>query len=151
MTLPDLDALLERARSAARASHSPYSRFPVGAALLAAGGRVFAGCNVENASYGLTLCAERVAICTAVAAGARTFRAIAVVGGAERPATPCGACLQVLAEFCGPDLTVYCGTLASSGVPALRLTLGACLPHAFHLGADRPSRPRPPPGKPSHP
>lgn len=80
-------------------AHAPYSKFPVGAALLAADGRVFSGCNVENLSFGLTLCAERVAIGSAIAAGTRDFVALAVVADTSEPISPCGACRQVMAEF----------------------------------------------------
>ncbi len=97
--------LLEEARLASRLAYAPYSSFPVGAALLGAGGRVFRGCNVENASYSLTLCAERVAVVRAVAEGERVFSALAVFSPRSSPLFPCGACLQVLAEF-SPALEV---------------------------------------------
>src|SRR4051794_33110047 len=91
---PEDRALLEAAAAAQRAAYAPYSHFPVGAALLAADGRVFPGCNVENASYGLACCAERTAVFSAVAAGARRFTAIAVVANlvGPEPSSPCGAC-----------------------------------------------------------
>lgn len=95
----DWSALLEVAWEARERAHAPYSRFHVGAALLAADGRIFPGCNVENLSYGLTNCAERVAIGSAIAAGAREFVAIAVVADTRVPISPCGACRQVLVEF----------------------------------------------------
>lgn len=124
--------LLRAAQRAAAHSYSPYSRFPVGAALRTAGGRIFVGTNVENASYGLTICAERVAMGAAIAAGCRRFAAMAVVGGKRRAARPCGACLQVIAEFCGPDFPVL---VASSTHPdrAERLCLSTLLPQAFTL------------------
>ncbi len=126
------DQLLAMARSASALSYSPYSRFRVGAAVLA-GGRVFKGANVENASYGLTLCAERLAILAAVLEGAGPIEAIAVacVDAPERVDTaslmPCGACRQVMAEFAGPDLPIL---VAGFG----KTTLGTLLPHAFRLG-----------------
>jgi cytidine deaminase len=94
-----MDDLLMAAWQVRESAHAPYSRFAVGAALLAADGRIFTGCNVENLSYGLTMCAERVAIGAAVAAGARGFLAMAVVADTAVPISPCGACRQVMAEF----------------------------------------------------
>jgi len=99
----------------------------VGAAVLA-GGEVFAGVNVENASYGLTLCAERAAVAGAVAGGARRIEAVAVASGASPPAPPCGMCLQTLAEFAGPGLVVI---LVGSRGSRLETTLGALLPTGF--------------------
>lgn len=124
--------LIAAARRAARKSYSPYSKFPVGAALLASDGTVITGCNVENASYGLTLCAERVAIASAVAAGKRSFKALAVVGGKKTAAYPCGACLQVMAEFCGPDIPLYLAPFGKSR-QIKSLTLADLLPLTFRL------------------
>lgn len=95
----DLEKLVESAWIAREMAYAPYSNFAVGASLLASDGRVFSGCNVENISFGLTNCAERVAIGAAVAAGAREFLAVAVVAETGVPISPCGACRQVLAEF----------------------------------------------------
>lgn len=95
----EADALMELAWEARRNAYAPYSNFAVGAAVLAADGRVFAGCNVENLSFGLTICAERVAIASAVAAGVTRFQMVAVVADTQVPISPCGACRQVMAEF----------------------------------------------------
>lgn len=100
----DWDSLVEAAWRAREMAYAPYSNFRVGAALLTADGRVFVGCNVENISYGLTNCAERVAIGAAVAAGVREFLAVAVVADTGMPISPCGACRQVLAEFGVPQV-----------------------------------------------
>jgi cytidine deaminase len=121
--------LLDRARDARANAYAPYSRFQVGAALLAADGRVFTGCNVENASYGLANCAERVAIGKAVSEGAREFTAIAVIGPEDvQPCAPCGACRQVLYEF-GPDLPVIFPSAGGEGYQVQ--TMGELLPGAF--------------------
>ena len=108
--MPAPDPLVAAARRARRNAVAPYSKFKVGAALLAADGTVITGCNIENATYGLTLCAERVAMFTALAAGHRRFTRIAVVAATAAPTPPCGACRQVLWEF-GGNLEVILANL----------------------------------------
>ena len=120
------DTLVDAARAAQQRAYAPYSRFRVGCALEAEDGRVFVGCNVENASYGLTICAERAAVCAAVAGGAQRFRRVVVVSDADPPAAPCGACRQVLSEF-GRDLRV--DGVGAAG--AVRWTIAELLPAAF--------------------
>jgi cytidine deaminase len=106
MVAIDIDELLAAAAAARERAYAPYSRFTVGAAVLGDDGRVYAGANVENASYGLSLCAERAAVAAAVTGGAAKILAVAVV--ASRPVPPCGACLQVIAEL-GPEAVVAWG------------------------------------------
>lgn len=125
-----MSRLVAAARRARARAYAPYSRFRVGAAVRA-GGRIHAGANVENASFGLSLCAERAAVARAVAQGARRLQAVAVASGAAPPAPPCGMCLQTLAEFAGPDLAV---TLAGARGVLVETTLGALLPRGFHPG-----------------
>ena len=125
----DIDPLVTAARDARQRAYAPYSSFLVGAAVRAADGRVFAGCNVENASYGLSMCAERVAIFNAVAEGARDIVDVVVVTHADPPASPCGACRQVLAEF-APRARVV---LANVGGGRVETTVDALLPGAFTL------------------
>jgi cytidine deaminase len=123
------ERLLAAAHEAAERAYAPYSSFPVGAAALTADGTVVTGCNVENASYGLTVCAERVAVFTAAAAGHRELRAIAVVAPRLLGVTPCGACRQVLNEFRSVDgelLVILEGEAGPDLVP-----LGALLPRSF--------------------
>lgn len=129
-TEPDDAALVAEARAALPGAHAPYSRFPVGAALRARSGKVYRGVNIENASLGLSICAERAAIFTAVTAGERAFDAIAVVTRAAEPTPPCGACRQVLLEFGEDSLPILLSTAAA---PLLveRHTLGELVPRAF--------------------
>ena len=119
--------LATAARRAARFSYAPYSNFGVGAAVLTSSGEIFAGCNIENASYGLTNCAERTAVFRAVGEGHRKLVAVAVYTSTPRPTAPCGACRQVINEF-GPTAVVIgvCATAAR-----LETTLAALLPAAF--------------------
>lgn len=102
-----IQSLLEKAEEARKKSYSPYSRYPVGAALMAKDGTIYAGCNVENVSYGAALCAERNALGSAVADGQRDFTAIAIIGSHEDYTMPCGICRQVMAEFHVP--LIICG------------------------------------------
>lgn len=106
-----IDELLKAAFQARARSHSPYSGFAVGAAVKEQGGKVYAGTNIENVSLGLTICAERVALCSAIAAGHRDIQFLAVVADSTEPVVPCGACRQVLAEF-NPSLEIVSATCA---------------------------------------
>jgi cytidine deaminase len=123
-----LKALIEAATAARQQAYVPYSNFAVGAALLTQTGQIVTGCNIENASYGLTTCAERTVLFKAVSEGERDFRALAVVGNTLGPITPCGACRQVMAELCPPELTVYLANLAGK---TLETTVKELLPYVF--------------------
>lgn len=118
--------LVDEARAALANAHAPYSKFPVGAAVLGESGRVYRGANVENASYGLSVCAERVAVFAAVAAGERRPRALAVVTDTDEPTPPCGACRQILREFV-EDCPVYLAGRRKSR----ETTLAKLLPDPF--------------------
>lgn len=122
--------LMDLAREAMKKAYTPYSHFNVGAALLDSQGQVHLGCNVENAAYGPTNCAERTALFRAIADGVapRTFTAIAVIGDTDRPITPCGICRQVLVELCAPDMPVYMGNLQGE---LAETTVSGLLPGAF--------------------
>lgn len=131
MSISDKE-LVRLACEARERSYCPYSSFSVGAALLTKDGKVYTGANIENASFTPTVCAERVALFSAIHAGERDFEAIAVVGGpagkaAEKLFTPCGVCRQVLSEFCSPDMRVI---VASEGETLVK-TLGELLPYGF--------------------
>jgi cytidine deaminase len=123
----DSARLIDAARAARLNAHAPYSKFLVGAALETAGGKIITGCNVENATYGLTLCAERVAVFKAISEGHRQFVRVAVVADTPEPTPPCGACRQILWEFAG-DLEVILGDLHSE---TARYRLADLLPHPF--------------------
>jgi len=122
-----IDQLREQARAAAGRAYCPYSRFRVGAAIASRSGVVFTGCNVENASYGLTICAERNAVFQMVAAGQTAFDVIVVYTPTATPTAPCGACRQVLNEF-SPAAQVVC---VCDGPEAIRSTVRELLPAAF--------------------
>ena len=130
------DAKIEELAAAARAvsehAYAPYSQFKVGSALLSGSGAIYTGCNVENASYGLTVCAERNAIFAAVAAGEREIKAIAIVTQSPEPAAPCGACRQVLIEFAA-DIPVILEN--TDGIRRIQ-SLNALFPMRFNLPKD---------------
>ena len=102
----ELPGLIDTATEMLERAYVPYSHFPVGAALLTKDGKIYSGCNIENASFGLTNCAERTAIFKAVSEGERNFDYLVVTGDTDGPISPCGACRQVLVEFCGPKMPV---------------------------------------------
>ncbi|HEV2664672.1 MAG TPA: cytidine deaminase [Blastocatellia bacterium] len=106
-----MNELIDMARQAREYARAPYSNFKVGAAVECAGGLTFTGCNIENSSYGSTLCAEHVALAKAVSEGAREFVRIAVIADADRPIPPCGACRQVILELCGREMEVVMAKL----------------------------------------
>jgi cytidine deaminase len=120
------DDLVSAALNARNQAYSPYSQFAVGAALLDSSGNVFVGCNVENISFGLTMCAERVALGSAISAGSRKFTCIAIASDSKEPVSPCGACRQVLAEF-APNLRIVSANLIGNRA---QLELAQLLPRA---------------------
>ncbi|WP_252502917.1 cytidine deaminase [Sporosarcina sp. Marseille-Q4943] len=120
--------LMEEAKTAREKAYVPYSKFPVGAALLTGDGLVYHGCNIENSAYSMTNCAERTAFFKAVSDGNTDFKALAVIGDTEGPISPCGACRQVIAEFCDSDMPVY---LTNLNGKVQETTVGELLPGAF--------------------
>ncbi|HOV79715.1 MAG TPA: cytidine deaminase [Bacillota bacterium] len=125
-----VEKLINAAAAARERAYAPYSGFKVGAAVLTREGRYYTGCNIENASYGLTCCAERVALYKAVSNGERNFEAVAVTAGTDDYCTPCGACRQALAEF-GAEIKVY---MANRRGEYLLKTVAELLPEAFYKG-----------------
>ncbi|HOB10530.1 MAG: cytidine deaminase [Acetomicrobium sp.] len=132
MDITELYALAKKVRENA---YAPYSGFKVGAALFSESGKIYVGCNVENASYGLTICAERAAIYNAISKGERAFKAIVICSDETNPVPPCGACLQVMAEF--GDFDVFSFNLEGK---FLQMRLSDLLPYTFRL-FNRPKRP----------
>lgn len=131
MAVPEfVQKLVKEAAEARQKAYVPYSRFQVGAALLDANGHIHHGCNIENAAYGPTNCAERTAVFRAVADGhaPRSFKAIAVIADTEDPVSPCGICRQVMSELCGPDMPVYLANLKGD---IQETTVADLLPGAF--------------------
>lgn len=124
----EYDTLVKAALTARENAYAPYSKFRVGAALLGTDGRVYTGCNIENAAYSPTNCAERTAIFKAVSEGCRGFQAIAIASDAQQLTAPCGVCRQVLAEFCTPDFVVL---MSDRDGRYDKKTLGDLLPEAF--------------------
>jgi cytidine deaminase len=125
--MDDASLLLDEARKARWFARADYSHFPVGAALVSGEGQISTGCNIENATFGLTMCAERVAVFKALSEGLRGFTRIAIVADTEEPTPPCGACRQVLWEFCG-DVEIILGNLTRE---TARLRLKDLLPLPF--------------------
>lgn len=128
---PDIQSLVNAARAAMEHAYAPYSKFEVGTAVLTASGKVYCGCNVENASHSLSICAERSAIFKAVCEGERSIRTIVIAASSGEPAFPCGACRQVIAEFVqsGDDVDIY--LVSDRGIE--KHTLTELLPNAFKL------------------
>ncbi len=121
------EKLIELARIARENAYAPYSHFKVGTALLTKNGKVFTGCNIENSSFGASMCAERVAVFKAVSEGEREFETIALVTNTEEPAMPCGICRQVLSEF-APNIKIYAANLTGT---VKETSLKELLPYAF--------------------
>lgn len=124
----NIDALIQEAKQALEMAYVPYSKFQVGAALLTTDGKIYRGCNIENAAYSVTNCAERTALFKAVSEGDKDFAALAVVADTDRPVPPCGACRQVIAELCGPNTKIFLTNLKGD---VQELTVQELLPGAF--------------------
>lgn len=124
----DIQALIAQAIEARKKAYAPYSNFQVGAAVLTKNNEVFLGCNIENASYGLTNCAERTAIFKAVSEGEKEIKAIVIVGDTDGPISPCGACRQVMAEFCDENTKIILTNLKGDSVDT---TINELLPGFF--------------------
>lgn len=124
-----LDSLASKARDAMKMAHAPYSKFTVGCALESSSGKVFIGCNVENASYGATLCAERVAISLAVSQGEKKFKKLVLISKNPEPIMPCGMCRQVMAEFFSPSTIVV--SYGSNGKKSVTYKFSELFPHSF--------------------
>lgn len=119
--------MIQMAQAVRELAYAPYSNFKVGVALLGKSGKIYQGCNIENASYGLTICAERVAAAKAISEGERDFRGIAIVADTDKPCPPCGMCRQFLYEF-SPDMEIIMANLEGE---VLKVTLRELLPNAF--------------------
>jgi cytidine deaminase len=132
MTSEERQQLIDAAREARENAVAPFSKFKVGAALRTRAGRIFHGCNVENCSYGLTVCAERVALLSALAAGEREFTAVAVMTQSEEPSTPCGPCRQLMWEYCG-DIEIVLANLAGR---TKSFSLAALFPEPFYFSLE---------------
>ena len=125
-----ISELIEKALEAREKAYAPYSKFKVGAAVLTAGGKIYTGCNVENASYPVGICAERVAMSKAVADGETEFTVIAIVGSGENYCMPCGMCRQFMAEFCKEDFEI----IVAKGIDDYKIMkIGELLPYTFDL------------------
>ena len=126
--MPATKEMIAAARNAASRAYVPYSHFPVGAAFHTPDGQIIKGCNIENASFGLSNCAERTAIFKAVSEGITTFDSLYIFGETEAPISPCGACRQVISEFCPADMPVY---LISKTDEVKETSVGELLPYSF--------------------
>ncbi|WP_210469017.1 cytidine deaminase [Sporosarcina sp. 6E9] len=122
------EKLIIESKTAREKAYVPYSKFPVGAALLGENGIIYQGCNIENSSFGLSNCAERTAFFKAISEGVHSFKALAVTGDTEGPISPCGACRQVIAEFCEGEMPVYLTNLKGD---VMETTVAELLPGAF--------------------
>lgn len=127
----DIEQLIDEAKEARKQAYVPYSKFAVGAALLTENGKVYRGCNIENAAYSMANCAERTVFFKAISEGEKNFKLLAVVADTDRPCSPCGACRQVISEFCPPDMKVVLTNLKGD---LLETTVKELLPGAFNAG-----------------